>query len=142
MPSLHMAWIMAAFVSVYRAKPIYKLLGAALVLLTALSTFSIGSHYVADLIISVPFCLAIMAITMTEAPTDIRIGGALFGTLATFGWIYLFKYHITALLHGHIAVAISLIATDIIALWLFYVLCRRAKHNIEEGNNHTAVAES
>ena len=142
MPSLHMAWIIASFVSVYRAKPIYKIIGAVLVALTALSTFSIGSHYISDLIISLHFCLAIMAITMMEAPTGIRVGSAIFGTLATFGWMYLFKHHMTALLHCHITTAILLIATDMIALGLFYVLCRQAKHNVEEIDNHIEVLAS
>lgn len=142
MPSLHMAWIMAACVSIYRAKPTYKLVGIALVVLTALSTFSIGCHYLSDLIISFPFCLAIMAITMPEASANIRVGGALFGTVATLGWMYLFKYHVTAILHCHVVAAVALIVTDLISLWLLYVLCTRAKHNIERANELREATEN
>ena len=95
MPSLHLSWILAVYYSLYRAKPIYKNIALVLVVLTALSAFSVGCHYLIDLIIAIPFTMTLLAIVTPDANNKIRLIGAVFGTVTVLGWLCIFKYSIT-----------------------------------------------
>lgn len=132
MPSLHMAWILAVYYSLYRFyknKPYYKYIALILIILTALSAFSEGCHYLIDLIIAIPFTLAILAFTMVEAPRKWRLTSALFGAIATTGWLSLFKYSITTALSIPTLTLALLVLTDIISLYLANTMCQQAKQS-------------
>ena len=58
-PSLHMTWPLLLFFSCRRR--IQKIGASVLVLLTILATLGIGQHYLVDLVVAVPFALAIHA---------------------------------------------------------------------------------
>lgn len=132
MPSLHMAWILAVYYSLYRfykPKPYYKYIALILIVLTALSAFSEGCHYLIDLIIAIPFTLAILAFTMVEAPRKWRLVSAFFGTIATMGWLCLFKYSITTALRMPTLTLVLLVLTDIVSIYLANVMCQKAEKN-------------
>lgn len=129
MPSLHFSWILAVYYSLYNAKPIYRNVALVLVVLTALSTFSVGCHYLIDLIIAVPFTMAILAITTPEATKKLRLIGAIFGAVSVFVWLCLFKYYAASILRTPVLTLSLLIATVLIALYLAYAICNQAKHS-------------
>lgn len=156
MPSLHMAWILAVYYSLYRfykPKPYYKYIALILIVLTALSAFSEGCHYLIDLIIAIPFTLAILAFTMVEAPRKWRLVSAFFGTIATMGWLCLFKYSITTALRMPTLTLVLLVLTDIVSIYLANVMCQKAEKNQQlppsqaklfevEGNSQTSSTPS
>lgn len=132
MPSLHMAWILAVYYSLYRfykSKPYYRYITLILIVLTALSAFSEGCHYLIDLIIAIPFTLLALALTMVESPRKWRIISAIFGFVATMGWLCLFKYAITTALHRPILTIIMLVFTDVVSLYLANTMCKQAERN-------------
>lgn len=127
MPSLHFSWILAIYYSLYRSKPIYRQVALLLVFLTVLSTFSVGCHYLIDLIMAVPFTMALLAITMPEAKKKTRLIGAIFGLASFSGWLCLFKYSITTALQHPTLTLTLLIATDLISFYLAHLMCQQAK---------------
>lgn len=127
MPSLHFSWILAVYYSLYRSKPIYRQVALLLVFLTVLSTFSVGCHYLIDLIMAVPFTMALLAITMPEAKKKTRLIGAIFGLASFSGWLCLFKYSITTALQHPTLTLTLLIATDLISFYLAHLMCQQAK---------------
>lgn len=132
MPSLHMAWILAVYYSLYRfykSRPYYRYVTLILIILTALSAFSEGCHYLIDLIIAIPFTLIALALTMVEAPRKWRIISTIFGSVTTLGWLCLFKYAITTTLHRPILTLAMLVLTDVVSLYLAHTMCKQAKRN-------------
>lgn len=131
MPSLHLSWILAVYYSLYRAKPIYKNIALVLVVLTALSAFSVGCHYLIDLIIAIPFTMALLAIVTPDASNKIRLIGAIFGTVTVLGWLCIFKYSITSALQNPTITLTLLVITDIVALYLAHLICSQTKKTEE-----------
>ncbi len=127
MPSLHLSWILAVYYSLYRAKPIYRHLAIVLVILTALSTFSVGCHYLIDLIMAVPFTVALLAMATPDASNKIRLMGAVFGIVSFIGWLCAFKYAITYVLHAPTLTLLLLIITDLISFYLAHIICYQTK---------------
>ena len=129
MPSLHFSWILAVYFSLYNAKPIYRNAALILVVLTALSTFSVGCHYLIDLIIAVPFTMAILAATTPEVSKKLRLIGVCFGSISVFVWLCLFKYSAASILRTPALTLSLLVATILIALYLAYAICNQAKNS-------------
>ena len=129
MPSLHLSWILAVYYSLYRTKSIYRHIAMALVFLTFLATFSIGCHYLIDLIIAIPFFTALLAASLFGASTKLRWLCFIFGASTTMGWLYLFKYSINYALNMPVTTLSLLVLTDAIALYLANLMCREAKTN-------------
>ncbi|MGM9991415.1 MAG: phosphatase PAP2 family protein [Candidatus Bruticola sp.] len=132
MPSLHLAWILAVYYSLYRAKPIYRYIALGLIFFTVLSTFSVGCHYLIDLLISLPFCTASLSVVMTEAPKKLRLTAFTICTVATVIWLVLFKYSINSALAFPVLTNILLIFTDIISLYLANLLCRYSAKEVQK----------
>ena len=126
MPSLHFAWILAAYYSLYRFKAIYKNVALVFVVLTALSALSVGCHYIVDLIMSVPLCTVALALVIVEAPNKIRLLSGLWGIVATLSWFYLFRHHIVILLTHPLSTKFWLCLTDFVSFALLYFLCRQS----------------
>ncbi|MGM9998737.1 MAG: phosphatase PAP2 family protein [Candidatus Bruticola sp.] len=145
MPSLHLAWILAVYYSLYRAKPIYRYAALGLIFLTVLSTFSVGCHYLIDLLIGVPFCTASLAAVMTEAPKKLRFTSFTLCTAATLIWLAVFKYSIHSALAFPILTNSLLIITDLISLYLAHLLCRQSadeiKRIVEAAHSHANPTE-
>ena len=109
--------------------------------------------YLIDLIIAIPFTLAILAFTMVEAPRKWRLVSAFFGTIATMGWLCLFKYSITTALRMPTLTLVLLVLTDIVSIYLANVMCQKAEKNQQlppsqaklfevEGNSQTSSTPS
>lgn len=142
MPSLHLSWILAVYYSLYRAKSIYKNTALVLVALTALSTFSVGCHYLIDLIIAIPFTMTLLAIVTPDANNKIRLIGAVFGTVTVLGWLCIFKYSITSALQNPPITLTLLVATDIVALYLAHLICSQTKKTEESQLQQPLSVES
>ncbi len=118
MPSLHLSWILAVYYSLYKASPIYKRVALSLVILTTLSTFSVGCHYLIDLIIAIPFCTALLALSLSEVDLKRRLLAFCICASFTMGWLCLFKYNISAALYCRTATLLGLVITDVIAFYM------------------------
>ncbi len=89
MPSLHMAWAVALCLSVADRARQWRLAFAAFVLLTAFATLALGEHYLVDLVVAVPFALAVHAAcdgASLRAPRRALLGGAAL-TAAWLAWL-------------------------------------------------------
>ncbi len=130
MPSLHFAWILSVYYSVYSSKSIYKNTALALVVLTVLSTFSVGCHYLIDLIIAVPFTMAILAAVTPKVSKKLRLTGVSFGLISVSVWLCLFKYSVASILRAQTLTLSLLITTVLIAFYLAYAICNQAKSSL------------
>lgn len=117
-PSLHMGWILSVYYSLYLSRSLYRHIALGLVILTAFSTFSVGSHWLLDLILACPFTVAILALCAVDAPAKLRwlIGSSL-AILFCLG-VYLLKFH-TPLLMAHRGYTLTgFILTVLVSLYL------------------------
>lgn len=117
-PSLHLGWILSVYYSLYLSRSLYRHIALGLVILTAFSTFSVGSHWLLDLILACPFTVAILALCAVDAPAKLRwlIGSSL-AILFCLG-VYLLKFH-TPLLMAHRGYTLTgFILTVLVSLYL------------------------
>ncbi len=115
MPSLHMAWAVALCLSVADRAQRWRLAFAAFALLTAFATLALGEHYLVDLVVAVPFALAVHAAcdgASLRAPRRALLGGAAL-TAAWLAWL------------GGTTDFAGLGAAHWIAIALTLILCRR-----------------
>ncbi len=114
MPSLHLSWILAAWWALQGWGRRVRLAGALLVLLTAISTFSVGHHFLIDLVIAVPFTAACHAASMLGYPGSarLRIGTIAFGAGATMGWLTLMRVR-PALMVAHPSLSVAGLALTV-----------------------------
>lgn len=89
MPSLHMAWVLAAFWALRGFGPALRIAGAVLVFITVLGTFVVG-HYAVDLVVAVPFALAAHAASVKARGRRTVVIGA--GAAATLGWLLAMRF--------------------------------------------------
>ena len=95
MPSLHLTWILCAFFSVYNLlRSRYVLLWLVLVLLTLGSAFSVGCHWTTDFFVALPFTAFCLGLIWHRLPKWRRLSLVSFGGLATYGMMFILKYHI------------------------------------------------
>jgi PAP2 superfamily protein len=94
MPSLHLAWTLLAWWYSRGLSWIERTIAFFFLALTAFATMGTGEHWLADLVVAVPFSLMIQAVCAYSLPlSDRRRQTAfLFGLLATVGWLILLRY--------------------------------------------------
>lgn len=59
MPSMHMTWALLVWWAAWELTPLARVVASGFVALTILSTIGSGEHYLVDLVVAVPFALAI-----------------------------------------------------------------------------------
>ena len=79
-PSLHSAWIFLVFLTFRRLSLAMRIAGGVMVILTIFATMALGEHYLCDLIVALPFALAIYASANCKYKT------ALIGAVVTISW--------------------------------------------------------
>jgi hypothetical protein len=89
MPSLHTAWALLIY---WQARPLggrLRAFGAAWLVLTLLATLGLGYHYAVDLVVAVPFSVAVVALCTSETPevSGARRRALWVGGAWTLGWI-------------------------------------------------------
>jgi hypothetical protein len=87
MPSVHFAWALLAAVKARRLSGISQMLFTTFAALTAFATIALGEHYLIDLVVAVPFTLAIHAACDRDRPSLVsRRQAVVFGAVATSLW--------------------------------------------------------
>jgi hypothetical protein len=93
MPSLHMGWAVLLY---WNSKRFPSALRAALfvfLLLTIVATLGGGQHYLIDLVVSLPFVLAVQSAASLAGPNRRRhIAALLVGLSATFAWLFMVRF--------------------------------------------------
>lgn len=140
MPSMHFGWILAACVLWWRSGTAWlsRAIFIVLTTLTAASTLSTGEHYVVDLIVAVPFVLAVIALCTTSIPWSAvaRRWTVLVGFGAWAAWIVAFRMPIHWLVANPWACWLMILATVIIValqsywMWKFPALSNGSKDEI------------
>jgi hypothetical protein len=69
MPSLHVAWMVLAYWNTYRCATWLRIVVGVLLALTLLATLALGQHYFMDVIVAVPFALAIQSLASSAMGT-------------------------------------------------------------------------
>jgi len=93
MPSLHLAWALLLWFESKALARVFRLLTFVYVVLTIIVVLGLGEHYIADLVVAVPFSVLVLAIcssTTTSAST--RRKASLGSTLMVSGWLALLRY--------------------------------------------------
>jgi hypothetical protein len=94
MPSLHMTWALLGF-WYSRNGPLWvRLVASAFLAFTIFSTLGTGEHYLADLVVALPFALMMYALCASSAGwTSLwRIRSIVFGAAATILWMTLLRF--------------------------------------------------
>lgn len=89
LPSMHFGWALGMFISALSFSWPVRILFAALLALNALATLGLGEHYLVDLVIAVPYIVAMYALCVRAGavqPKAIR-SAVIFGLGATLAWI-------------------------------------------------------
>jgi hypothetical protein len=86
MPSLHMAWALALWFGARTLSAGARLGFGAFAALTVLATLGLGEHYLIDLIVALPFALAVQAACTPGKSREKRLAFRA-GTALTFGWL-------------------------------------------------------
>jgi hypothetical protein len=94
MPSLHMTWALLALWYARGAALWVRLVASVFLAFTIVSTLGTGEHYLADLVVAMPFSLMLLAAFSFSAPwADAwRIRAIVFGLAATVLWMTLLRF--------------------------------------------------
>jgi len=130
MPSLHVGWLILLC---WNGRGFPKVLRAALVLylcLTVVATLGTGQHYLVDLVVSMPFALAVQAAASYTLPNKSRHITALVAGLGlTLAWLLLVRFGVPWALKSPVIPWTLIVATASITLWLesWMAKCNSAK---------------
>jgi hypothetical protein len=92
MPSLHMAWAVLMYWNARRSGIWLRAAYLAYMILTVLVTLGSGEHYLIDLVVALPFALAVQAasyVPVREMPRSLPFWA---GTFATFAWLAFLRF--------------------------------------------------
>ncbi len=94
MPSLHMAWALLLWWHARGSPAPVRVVAVLSLALTLLATLGLGLHYAIDLVVAVPFALAVQAacarqLPLTAQARQLALGG---GVLLTAAWLVLLRY--------------------------------------------------
>lgn len=123
-PSMHFGWTLAVWINATLLNmPMMRAVSAVLMGLTGLATLALGEHYLVDLVVAVPFMLAIQGLCTQGLPWSNRarrdavvVGAALF-----FAWVLMLRFGIELFLSVPGFSWLAIIAT----LAASVVVCRR-----------------
>jgi hypothetical protein len=119
MPSLHMGWVVLLW---WNSRGFPRALRAAILLyvcLTVVATLGGGQHYLVDLVVSLPFVLAVQAAASYTLPNRSRRITALVAGLGfTLAWLLLVRFGVSLALKSPIIPWTLLLATISITFWL------------------------
>jgi PAP2 superfamily len=135
MPSLHMGWVVLLF---WNSRGLSRALRAALLLylaLTVVATLGTGQHYLIDLIVSLPFVLAVQSAASPAIPDKTRrLTTAAAGLGLTLAWLAVVRFGLSlALISPWIPWTLVLLTVGA-TFWLEAWMWKR--------NSTAAVAES
>jgi len=94
MPSLHTGWAFLIMINAGGLPKWFRIATVAYLAAMLLATLATGQHYLVDLIVALPFAVAVQAITVEFWRGRNAYGPFWFGALATGVWIFLLKEHV------------------------------------------------
>lgn len=119
MPSLHMGWAILLY---WNSKGFPRALRIALFLfliLTVVATLGGGQHYLIDLIVSLPFVLAVQSASSLTAPNRAKPLTALFcGLCATFAWLAIIRFGWALVMISRIIPWTLILITVVATIWI------------------------
>ncbi len=119
MPSLHVGWAMLLW---WNSGGFPRLLRAALALyivLTVVATLGSGQHYLVDLVVSLPFALAVQSVASGHfSKSRERINALVSGLVLTAAWLLLVRFGAHLALKSPIIPWGGALATSMFTFWL------------------------
>jgi len=130
MPSLHTTWAFLIAIIAWRIGRTARIVGALNLAATVIATLGMREHYVVDLVVAVPFTLAVHALLSLHDAAGWRsraVAAAIGGAFLTAAW-FLILFHGIGLLRGAPWLASVLVLVTLIASgWLLVRLERDAE---------------
>jgi hypothetical protein len=130
MPSLHVAWVVLLL---WNSKGLGRALRAALavyLLLTVVATLGSGQHYFVDLVVSLPFALAVQATASYTLPNRSRRFTALIAGLAfTVTWLFLVRFGVFWALKSPAIPWSFIVITTFTTIWLHGTMLESASRH-------------
>jgi hypothetical protein len=150
MPSLHMGWVVLLC---WNSRGLPRALRATLILyliLTVIATLGSGQHYLVDLVVSLPFALAVQSGASYALPNKSRRMAALVSGLGfTAAWLLLVRFGVPWALQSPIIPWSLILATVSLAVWLESWMSQSSSTSYARGSRQpaerkmvTAVADS
>jgi hypothetical protein len=119
MPSLHMGWVVLLW---WNSRGLPRALRAALIFylfLTVIATLGSGQHYLVDLVVSLPFALAVQSVASYALPNKSRrIAAMVYGLGFTMAWLLLVRFGVSWALKSPVIPWTLILATTSVTLWL------------------------
>ena len=125
MPSLHLTWALLIW---FNSKPLSRLASAlafTLVLTTVFDTIGMGEHYFIDLVVALPFAVAVQALCTRsfELRSSLRFAPLMGGATLTLLWLIMLRYGIRIfLLTPLIPWACVISSTALVMVWIKQIL--------------------
>jgi hypothetical protein len=113
MPSLHTAWAFLIMLNVAGLPKWFRCFTVFYFAAMLLATLATGQHFLIDLIVALPFAVAVQAVTLQLWHRKGAYAPFWFGTLATAMWLFLLKDHVDLFLNtpGFTATGMALTVT-------------------------------
>lgn len=119
MPSLHVGWVVLLC---WNSRGLPRILRAALALylvLTVVATLGSGQHYLVDLVVSLPFALAVQSVaSYAMLDQSRRVKAMVAGIGFTLAWLLLIRFGLSLALKSPIIPWTLILATISITVWL------------------------
>jgi hypothetical protein len=119
MPSLHVGWVILLW---WNSRGFPAVLRAALLLyvcLTVVATLGLGQHYLVDLVVSLPFALAVQSATSYILPVKVRrIPALIAGVGFTAAWLLIIRFGVSWALKSPAIPWTLILATAATTFWL------------------------
>jgi PAP2 superfamily len=118
MPSLHVGWVILLC---WNSRGLPRPLRATLVLyllLTVVATLGSGQHYLVDLVVSIPFALAVQSVTSYSLHhKSRRIASLVAGLGLTIAWLWLVRFGVSFALASPAIPWTLVLATMLLGFW-------------------------
>lgn len=122
MPSLHLSWIIAAALCVWHLGRKFRAAGGVLVGITFIATFNVGSHYLTDLIMALPFVTALFAAVQVQAAARLRMLTGITGLILFISWLSAMKNMPVPILQHPFLTGALMIITSAVSICMMHLL--------------------
>jgi len=130
MPSLHTTWAFLIAIVAWRIGRAPRIVGALNLAATVIATLGMREHYLIDLVVAVPFTVAVHALLSLNASAQVRgraAAAAIAGAALTAAWLLLIVVGTGPLRAAPWLASLLVLATLIVSGWLLYRLERAAE---------------
>ncbi|MGA8272695.1 MAG: phosphatase PAP2 family protein [Candidatus Sulfotelmatobacter sp.] len=119
MPSLHVGWVILLWWNSRGFPMVLRVLLILYVCLTVVATLGLGQHYLVDLVVSLPFALAVQSATSYVLPGRLRrIPAFIAGVGLTAAWLLCVRFGVSWALKSPALPWTLILATALITFWL------------------------